>query len=377
MKGKLHILFICGWYPSRVLPTNGDFIERHALAIALKHNVTALHIITDANLKAKTEIVTTRKGQLTTHIAYIKKTRNPLNKILLFNNAFFLLLKKVVAFDVIHLNEIYPFGILAMYISKKFNKPLLISEHFTGYLEASPTKIPYFKKQISKLIVRKAFAICPVSKLLSDDMQKSGFKGNFIIVPNVVDTTLFMPKKNKSEHLKLVHISGLNDAHKNISGMLRVAKQLEKHITNFEWIFIGGNGKDYNKTLHDLNIKNGKILFLEHQTQAAVAKQLQKASVCISFSNYETFGIVIPEAIACGTPVITTNTGVALLLENSLFCKVIPTKEEAQLLQEILVLEASFKNINTNKMHNFVEERFSKEVISNKFSFLYYESLKA
>ena len=178
------------------------------------------------------------------------------------------------------------------------------------------------------------------------------------------------------KHFSEMNISGLNDAHKNISGMLRVAKQLEKHVTNFEWIFIGGSGKDYNKTLHDLNIKNGKILFLEHQTQAAVAKQLQKASVCISFSNYETFGIVIPEAIACGTPVITTNTGVALLLENSLFCKVIPTKEEVQLLQEILVLEASFKNINTNKMHNFVEERFSKEVISNKFSFLYYESLK-
>ena len=49
MRNKLNVLFICGWYPSRVLTNNGDFIQRHAEAVSLKQNVSVLHIITDEN----------------------------------------------------------------------------------------------------------------------------------------------------------------------------------------------------------------------------------------------------------------------------------------------------------------------------------------
>ena len=56
MQQKLSVLFLCGWYPSRVLPTNGDFIQRHAEAVALKHQVTIMHIVTDKNLIKNLEI---------------------------------------------------------------------------------------------------------------------------------------------------------------------------------------------------------------------------------------------------------------------------------------------------------------------------------
>ena len=48
---KLSVLFICGWYPSRVSPYNGDFIERHAKAVSKKHFVNIIHIISDKNQK--------------------------------------------------------------------------------------------------------------------------------------------------------------------------------------------------------------------------------------------------------------------------------------------------------------------------------------
>jgi len=53
---KLHVLFLASWYPSRVLKTNGDFIQRHAEAVALQHNVTVLHVISDSYLSEKTAI---------------------------------------------------------------------------------------------------------------------------------------------------------------------------------------------------------------------------------------------------------------------------------------------------------------------------------
>ncbi|MGY0408180.1 MAG: hypothetical protein ACWIPJ_07490, partial [Polaribacter sp.] len=78
MTQRLHILFLCGWFPSRVFPTNGDFIERHAKAVARKHTVSILHIVSDKNLRKKTEITTKKEENITTYIAYIKKTNNKL-----------------------------------------------------------------------------------------------------------------------------------------------------------------------------------------------------------------------------------------------------------------------------------------------------------
>ena len=57
LKKKLHILFLCGWYPSSVLPQNGDFIMRHAEAVSSKHKVSVLHIISKPGMtKTSVEI---------------------------------------------------------------------------------------------------------------------------------------------------------------------------------------------------------------------------------------------------------------------------------------------------------------------------------
>jgi glycosyltransferase involved in cell wall biosynthesis len=376
LNNKLHVLFLCGWYPSRVSPTNGDFIQRHAEAVSLNHKVTVIHLITDKNCRQNIEIISKKEKDLNVHIAYLKPQKNYIHKIRLFWKAYKLLLKKVGSFDIIHLNEIYPFGVLARLTCKKHQKPYIISEHFTGYLKASNFKIPVLQKLISRHITKKAFAICPVSDFLTENMKQLGFKGNYVTVPNVVDTNLFIPKKKEHTFLKLVHVSNLKDSHKNISGMLRVAKRLEDTLDYFEWKFIGSNGIDFKNLIQVLNIEKGKVSFLEHQTQKELAANLQEASVCISFSNYETFGIVIPEAIASGTPVISTNTGIAIKLKASLFCKIISTRDEDDLFQQILNCENTFMNLDVAEMHTFVKQEFSKKVISNKFSLLYYQSLK-
>ncbi|MCG1035720.1 glycosyltransferase family 4 protein [Polaribacter sargassicola] len=376
MSIKLNVLFLCGWYPSRVLKTNGDFIQRHAEAVSLNHNVIVLHIISDEKNVTDIEISTNVINGIETHIAYLKAVKNPLKKAYLFIKAFHLLIKKVGNFDVVHLNQLFPFGVFSLYLKWFQKKPYIISEHFTGYLRNSEFKINFFQKKITKCIVKNAYAVCSVSDYLSITMKELGFKGNYKTVPNVVNTNLFIPAKKEVTFLKIVHISSLKDDHKNIKGMLRVAKLLSEKLTYFEWKFIGNNGNEYNEYLNKLDIKNSKISFLEHISHSEIVSNLQEASLCISFSNYETFGIVITEAIACGTPVISTNTGIATSLKNLDFCKVIPIKNEQLLLESILNYKTIFANLDSYKMHLFVKHRFNKDVIANEFSSLYYKSLK-
>ena len=77
MTKKLHILFLCSWFPSKEFPTNGDFIQRHAKAISLKHSVSVLHIVSSKQ-NAKTTIEKSVEKNVTTYIGYVKHTKNPI-----------------------------------------------------------------------------------------------------------------------------------------------------------------------------------------------------------------------------------------------------------------------------------------------------------
>ena len=76
MKKKLHVLFLCSWYPSRVDPLNGDFVQRHAEAVSTNHKVSVLHVISDKNLKKDIEIENNTKNDIKTIIETSKADLN-------------------------------------------------------------------------------------------------------------------------------------------------------------------------------------------------------------------------------------------------------------------------------------------------------------
>ena len=75
-----------------------------------------------------------------------------------------------------------------------------------------------------------------------------------------------------------------------------------------------------------------------------------------------------------GTPVISTDVGGISEYFPKDFGILIPAKNEKKLLNAIL--ESYTKsNANTQEMHQYVVNNFSKEQIANTFSKLYYKSL--
>ncbi|TVZ56966.1 glycosyltransferase involved in cell wall biosynthesis [Lutibacter sp. Hel_I_33_5] len=374
MKNKLHILFICGWYPSKVLPTNGDFIQRHAEAVSLKHEVSVLHIISDKNTHQNINIESNKINKVDTHIAYIKETNNSIIKFLRFWKAYFLLMKKIKPFDILHLNEIYPFGIFALHQKWIKKKPYIISEHWTGYHSPFNKSISTIEILVSKFIVKNANFVCPVSDNLKESMLSIGLKGNYFKIPNVVDTTIFKPTEELVEKFTIVHISSMLDTHKNITGMLDVAKKLEDSIGKFTWYFIGGEDKTYKGKLEKLNFTKANIEFIKHIPQKDLIQYLQQATVFVLFSNYENLPCVILESFCCGTPVISTDVGGIKEYFPNNFGKLIEKNNKKQLLESIL--EYQNKKIPKEEMHEYAKSNFSRMAIAENFSKLYYKTLK-
>jgi len=370
---KLHVLFLASWYPSRILKSNGDFIQRHAEAVALQHKVSVIHVKSDDNLDCKIEIDDKNINGIRTIIAYIKNTRNPLIKWYRFIKAYQLLLKMVMPFDIIHVNKFYPGGFFAYRLKKKKNIPYIITEHHTLYHKPYNERIGFIEKLISKIIVKNANYVCPVSDNLGEAMQAFGLEGNYFSVPNVVDTKRFIPKSKGNKIFNLLHISSMAQV-KNINGLLNSIKNLENKIPNFHFYIIGGNAEDYQPKAKELGVNLEQVTFINQVPHNEVVNYFQKADAFVLFSDVENLPCVILESFSCGTPVISTDVGGISEYFPDEYGLLIQPRNEEELVNAIVKIYHS-EQPDTQKMHNYVVNTFSNEHICEVFTDLYLKSL--
>src|SRR4051812_19461898 len=56
----MKILWLAGWYPSKVQALSGDFIERHAQASALYNHICVIHVVKDTTQKSRNVVIEKR-----------------------------------------------------------------------------------------------------------------------------------------------------------------------------------------------------------------------------------------------------------------------------------------------------------------------------
>lgn len=371
---KLHILFLASWFPSRGKPTSGDFVQRHAEAVSTKHNVSVIHVVTDENLHAKIEIVSKIENNVKIIIGYIPKSINPFLKYYYFLSAYKKCLNRISSFDVVHLNVTYPKGIVALYLKWFKKKPYIITEHWTRYLSPQNKMIGFIEKVITKSIIKNASFICPVSKNLESSMMSLGFNGNYISIPNVVDTKLFYPDYNVDDSLFTVtHISHMGNEHKNVDGIINVIGELQRDIPNLNFNLIGENSNKYTKKIRELKIENVNII--DQIPNKEIPFFLKKSNVFVQFSNYENLPCVILEAFSCGVPVVSTDVGGISEFFPKNFGYLIAVKDEKALKNAIFKIYSSELKIDKRIMFSYAEKEFSQKSISSHFSKLYDKAL--
>jgi len=127
----------------------------------------------------------------------------------------------------------------------------------------------FFRKQLTQMVVRQAAVVTTVSGDLTHAMKNHGLhNSDYRVIHNVVDSVFFevaakRPLEGKSSRKEFVHVSCFTDAHKNISGLLRVVKKLADSRNDFHFTLVG-EGEDLNKMkayAQTLAIPENMILF--------------------------------------------------------------------------------------------------------------------
>ncbi|MCO5276550.1 MAG: glycosyltransferase [Saprospiraceae bacterium] len=367
-----HILFLASWYPSKVLPYSGDFIQRHARAAALNNKVTVLHAIKDEDLVEKFKISFT-EGSPTEVIVYFRSCRiklfNFFRRLIAYNKGYQL----IRDIDLVHLNTCFPAGIYALFLHYFKKKDYILSEHWTSLHPLKFRQLSLFSRLLIPLILTKSKLWLPVSQNLGNSMAKISNPKPIEVIPNVVDTNLFSPKsliKNNSK-VKFLHLSMLHEKHKNISGMLHVVKRLAKEGYSFEF-HIGGNGSllPINQFISENHLNNFIIPFgeLSHEQ---VPQKMNECDCFIMFSNYENQPCVQGEAFATGLPLISTNVGgIAEFLPTD-FGILIDKGDENALYNAMVEVINGKHFASKEEMYLYSKKHFSTEHIAYQLDNIY------
>lgn len=352
-------------------------MQRHAEAVALFAKVTVLY------LSKNNSVDNFQIEESIDENVRIVRVYYPSNGFLFFNriNA----LKKGIEHinfnlnkpNIVQLNMVWPEGWQAVFIQRKWKVPFVISDNWTGYHPNERSPLPFHIKRYMRFIANQSTHLLPVTQQLENAMRNLGFNKPSTIVPNVVNTAYFMNEKKNEKHTFL-HISHLDNNHKNIEGILRVWKKFSDQTEDII-LELGGDGdiQHWKKRSEALNIRESSINFFGTLNQTEVAQKMNAAHTFVLFSNYENLPLVMIEAMASGMNVIATRVGG--IAEHMGFCrwnKLIDAKNEIQLFDALTTSHLDLNEINRDEISAYANNNFSFQSVGKKFIDAYENVLK-
>lgn len=384
---KIHVLYLPKWYPNKYDSMPGLFIKRHGLAVSKKCDISVLYVhLDDQSLQQKAIFSQQNEDGLFTLRIYFRRSSIPIKLIAKSVNfiRFIFYNFKGIRFiqqnrskiNLIHVHVLTRLAAVAFLYKIVTKTPFLITEHWTRYLPNVDTFNGFLRRMISRWVVRKAEAVLPVTKNLQAAMEFNGLlNSNYIVVPNVVNTNVFIPNKKKSVSpiKKIIHLSCFTDYHKNISGIVRVIKKLSMLRQDFTCHFIG-KGEDFykvKKLSDDLQLTDKYVFFEGLKEGEELTKEVCSADLMVLFSRQENLPVVMLESFASGVPVISTDVGgIKEHLDDKLGV-LIESENEDQFLSTINNTLDNLIKFDTQEIRQYAVDHFSYEVVGNTLFEIY------
>lgn len=371
MKQK-KVLYLSHWYPSASRPNSGVFVKNHAKCISNICDLSVLSIeIIPGNKLYECQFKSGFEDGIKTYRIELKSFFYKLFFYVLFFQRH--LIKKILKknqitiqnFDLIHSNILFPSGVIAYKLAKKNKKPLVHTEHWSK-LNQFLTKNIYRKSGLKALAY--ASKITAVSEFLNKEIARYTDSKKLVVVPNVIDDSLFTFKEKEKSDQALIFLAVANwEKPKNPFYFLDALESIQhdKRILTFELNLVGEGS-----IVNEIKQKNYsfKINYLGFASAAELALHFQQSDFFLHGSDYETFSVVIVEVLSTGTPVLVSDVGIAQEViheRNGFICKNDPEDWKRK------IILAFGKNYNHREIASELKEKYNQNHIAQLFDDIY------
>jgi len=283
--------------------------------------------------------------------------------------------------NIIHAHWLLPQGVIAAMLKKKDTK-LIITIHGSDLF---PLKNLFFRA-IQRNVLKNCDTCTVNSEATKNELLKRfpEFKDKVDVIPMGVDTKMFSKKNiklkfNEYKNKKIILFVGRLNEQKGIDYLIKAMKIVNAKISNSILLIIGEGGykKELQKIADNLNLDNVEFLGGINQKELADYYNLADVFVLPSVTSRigtEGQGLVLLEAMACGTPVIGTETGgIKFMIRNNDNGILVKERSQDELGNAILKI---FSDVKLRKKLSkngiiFVKKNYSWEIVAEKFDEIY------
>lgn len=319
----MHILILPSWYPADPTDFHGSFFREQAVSLqaagmqvgviaaslrSLRQPVT--EVFRQRGLRRETDegVITYRLSSpnLTFRIQRLRMSRMRL----LTNRLFDAYIADHGLPDLVHVHSAIAVAEGALDIRLRSGLSLVLSEHSSAYARGTVgSRQLRFARQLARDAARRFAVSGPFANLLDKCFDLA--PGSFGVMPNAVEPRFLTCdiSANSDTRFRFLHISGL-DKNKNADHILRAFAAVFRGNPNIA-LAIGGDGPMRTLLMRlatDLEISS-QVQFLGRLTREGVLDAMRQSDIFVLASKYETFGVVLIEALAMGLKVIATKCG--------------------------------------------------------------------
>lgn len=215
--------------------------------------------------------------------------------------------------DMVHINCCWmPQCAFAQKWAQSMGYKVVLTPH--GMLEPWIIKRNYWTKKLPALwfyqkeAIQKADYIHATAESEKENLLKLGYNDRITIIPNGIDINCISMKitwerKNEILFLSRIHVK------KGIELLMKAIAQLKDELKDYRVKIAGEGDSAYINTLKKIAKEQGISDIVQFVGGVYGEKKwelFRNADLFVLPSYSENFGIVVAEALACGTPVLTT-----------------------------------------------------------------------
>ena len=142
-----------------------------------------------------------------------------------------------------------------------------------------------------------------VSLTEGDSLEWKNVTQNVCVIPNIVHLNNTSRVSDCSS--KSAIFVGRYSYQKDIKSLLRIWEMVHQRHPNWVLHMFGGYGDQHDILSREIERMGVNIMI--HQPTASIYEEYLKNSLLLMTSRFEPFGLVLPEAMSCGLPVVAFN----------------------------------------------------------------------
>lgn len=378
----MHVLFLPSWYPETADDFGGSFFREQAEAFIAEGHQVGVLAVRGFPVYQATAMQARNTGVAHANENGVNVTRTdvllPVPKLHALNlkvleRRWTALFEEYVAVhgapDVLHAHAMLPAGIVASRISERTGIPFLITEHRPSSMTLM--KSPGYHRSAMKA-VRNAIALVGVARGFAEELNEAYRTDKWHYLPGLLSPQFEdIPTRDvPTGPFVFGHVSHL-DPGKRVDLLI---ESFGKAFANDDSVRLRIAGGSAHKAALEAQVEQlglTNVDLVGAVPREHIVEEFSRANVFVLTSEKEAFGTVLWEAMACGLPILSTDTWAgknAVTPETGIMT---PVDDGDQLAENLKRMYAEFPKYDSARIREICVEHCGQEVFVRQYIDIY------